>query len=55
MEPAAEPRPGPTGMPCSRAWRIRSQTIRKYEPKPILTMTSNSFSKRSRTGVVISP
>ena len=28
-EPAAEPRPGPTGMPLSRAKRMKSQTIMK--------------------------
>ncbi len=28
-EPAADPRPGPTGMPCSRAKRMKSQTIMK--------------------------
>ena len=28
--PAADPRPGPTGMPRSFAWRIKSHTIRKY-------------------------
>jgi len=27
--PAAEPRPGPTGMPCSRAYRMKSHVIRK--------------------------
>ena len=26
---APEPRPGPTGISCSRAYRIKSQTIRK--------------------------
>ena len=29
MLPAAEPRPGPTGTPISRAWRMKSQTSRK--------------------------
>ena len=29
MEPAAEPRPGPTGMPRSRAAAMKSCTIRK--------------------------
>jgi hypothetical protein len=28
-EPAAEPRPGPTGIELSRACRMKSQTIRK--------------------------
>ena len=28
-EPAALPLPGPTGMPVSRAWRMKSQTTRK--------------------------
>ena len=28
-EPAAEPRPGPTGMPRSRAARMKSETMRK--------------------------
>ena len=29
MDPAAEPRPGPTGIPRSRAKRMKSQTMRK--------------------------
>ncbi len=29
MDPAAEPRPGPTGIPCSRAQRMKSAVIRK--------------------------
>ena len=41
-EPTAEPRPGPTGMPRSRAYFTKSQTIRKYDEKPILVMTSSS-------------
>ena len=28
-EPAPEPRPGPTGMPCSLAQLMKSQTMRK--------------------------
>ena len=28
--PAADPRPGPTGIPFSRACRMKSHTIRKY-------------------------
>ena len=28
-EPAPEPRPGPTGMPFSRAQLMKSQTMRK--------------------------
>ena len=30
IEPAAEPRPGPTGIPRSRAAAMKSCTIRKY-------------------------
>ena len=29
IDPAPEPRPGPTGMPFSFAWRMKSQTMRK--------------------------
>jgi hypothetical protein len=29
IEPAPEPRPGPTGTPFSRAQRMKSATIRK--------------------------
>jgi hypothetical protein len=31
IEPTAEPRPGPTGMSRSRAYLMKSHTIRKYE------------------------
>ena len=48
-EPAAEPRPGPTRIPCSRAKRIRSHTIRKYPANPIFVMTASSWSTRSTT------
>ena len=41
-EPAPEPRPGPTGMPCSLAQRMKSQTMRKYPENPILVMTWSS-------------
>ena len=41
-DPAAEPRPGPTRMPCSRANRIRSHTIRKYPANPIFEMIDSS-------------
>ncbi len=40
--PAAEPRPGPTRMSWSRAWRIRSHTIRKYDEKPMSAMICSS-------------
>ena len=29
IQPAPEPRPGPTGIPCERAQSMRSQTIKK--------------------------
>ena len=48
-EPTAEPRPGPTGMSWSRAYLMKSHTIRKYDAKPILMMTSSSYSNRSRS------
>ena len=47
IEPAAEPRPGPTAMPLSFAYLMKSQTIRKYAAKPMLTMTSSSMFNRS--------
>src|SRR3546814_3914686 len=33
--PAADPRPGPTLMPASRACLMRSQVMRKYDENPI--------------------
>ncbi len=50
-EPTAEPRPGPTGMSWSRAYLMKSQTMRKYDAKPILLMMPSSYSKRSRSAV----
>ena len=46
-EPAAEPRPGPTLIPTSRACLQRSATTKKYPGKPIFIITSNSKSNRS--------
>ena len=46
--PAADPRPGPTGMPRDRAKLMMSHTIRKYPAYPIVVMTSNSSRSRSR-------
>ena len=48
MDPAPEPRPGPTGMPLSFAWRMKSQTMRKYPGNLIFAMTSSSTSRRRR-------
>ncbi len=48
IEPAAEPRPGPTAMPLSLEKRTKSQTIRKYDSKPISAITPSSKSARSR-------
>ena len=42
IDPAALPRPGPTEMPFSRAYRMKSETIRKYDGKPIFSMTAIS-------------
>ena len=51
--PAAEPRPGPTGIPCSRAWRMKSQTIRKYPGYFIRLIISISYeSARSYSSTV---
>ncbi len=46
--PAADPRPGPTRMPASLACLIRSQTMRKYELKPIEAIVSSSYWTRWR-------
>jgi hypothetical protein len=46
IDPAPEPRPGPTGMPLSFACRMKSQTMRKYPAKFIFAMTSSSVSRR---------
>ena len=48
-EPTAEPRPGPTGMPWSRAYLMKSQTMRKYDDSPIVMMMPSSYSSRSRS------
>jgi len=42
MEPAPEPRPGPTRMPLFFAHWMKSATTRKYPAYPLLTMTSIS-------------
>lgn len=44
IEPAAEPRPGPTAMPCFLAHMMKSATTRKYPGNPIWMMTSISYS-----------
>ena len=40
--PAAEPRPGPTGIPLSFAYLTKSMVMRKYPAKPIFLITPNS-------------
>ena len=40
--PAAEPRPGPTGMPFSRDQLMKSQMMRKYAGNPMSLMTPSS-------------
>ena len=47
MEPAADPRPGPTPMPWLRAHSRYSCTMRKYAGKPCWMMTLISYSARS--------
>ena len=47
-DPAADPRPGPTGMFCSRAQRMKSAVIRKYDAKPSWLMTSASYLSRPK-------
>ena len=42
IDPAPEPRPGPTRMPFSLAQLMKSATTRKYPGKPIEMMTSSS-------------
>ncbi len=46
--PAAEPRPGPTTIPLFLAQLIKSETIKKYEAKPVFLIISNSYSSRWR-------
>lgn len=41
-EPAAEPRPGPTGMSLSRAHWMKSAVMRKYDAKPSWLMVLTS-------------
>ena len=43
-DPAPDPRPGPTGIPCCFAHWMKSATIRKYPGKPIEAMTPSSYS-----------
>ena len=45
--PAADPRPGPTGMPCSRAYRMKSQVIRKYPGYFICLIIAISYERRA--------
>ena len=48
----SDPQPLPRavlGMPSSRAYRTKSQTIRKYAAYPILLMTPSSCSRRANT------
>jgi hypothetical protein len=54
-DPAAEPRPGPTRIPCSLAQLMKSATTRKYPGKPIWQMTSTSKSACLRTSAGIPP
>ena len=43
-------------MPASRAWRMRSHTIRKYELKPIAAIVSSSYWMRWRAvSDIVSP
>ena len=46
-EPAAEPRPGPTGIPVSSASRTKSQTINIYPGNFILLIIFISSSNLS--------
>jgi len=46
IEPAAEPRPGPTGIPCCFANCIKSHTTRKYPENCIRCITDSSYSIR---------
>ena len=46
-DPAADPRPGPTETPMSRACRVKSWTIRKYPGYPVFSMVASSNSIRS--------
>ncbi len=48
-EPAALPRPGPTGIPCSLLQRMKSHTMRKYETNPMCSMTEVSSASRAST------
>ena len=41
------PRPGPTGIPCSLAQRIKSDTTRKYPANPIWVISLTSSSSRA--------
>ncbi len=47
IAPAADQRPGPTGISCSRAHRIKSATMTKYPSNPMRWTTANSYSRRS--------
>ncbi len=49
IDPAAEPRPGPTAMPLSLDQFTRSATIRKYDSYFIFSITPSSYSIRSST------
>ena len=48
-EPADDPRPGPTAIPCRRACAMKSHTTRKYPENPIFSMTPSSKRRRSTT------
>ena len=41
-EPAADPLPGPTGIPRDLAALMKSETTRKYPEKPMLRITPSS-------------
>ncbi len=47
-DPAADPRPGPTGIPLSFAHPIKSLTIKKYVTNPIREIREISVSRRSQ-------
>ncbi len=51
IELVALPRPW-AGMPCSFAYRIRSQQIRKNSARPARSMTSSSWASRVTTAEV---
>ncbi len=54
-DPTADPRPGPTSMPCDFDMLIKSHTIKKYPEKLSFLIISNSYSNRCfNSGVMCS-